>query len=337
MKLAVHDLLTRSEDQTIESIYQETKDLVQKAEDMGYHRYVFAEHHGFTEHASSAPEILASYFAGITSKMRIGVAGVMIMHYAALKIAEQFKTLTALAGNRIDLGLGRAPGSSMNEAIALREGRRDSIPDFEAYLYDKIEDIMAFIADETPKSRLYKYVKAAPYPLKNLPEIWMLGSTGSTADFAAKKGMAYSHAKFFSVETPAQIFHDYKRNFIPSAYFDKPVLSFSYRVIVADTEEEANYLAKPMEYFHLRSKRLDPSFRIDPEEVKDIEFTTDELAKLKRNYDKRFMIKGSRDQVRRILEDEIEKFGLDELMFYIPLYNHETRVNNYKILSELFA
>lgn len=337
MKLAVHDLITHTQDQTPEAAFRETGKLVQEIEKLGYHRYCFAEHHGFPEHLSSAPEILAAYFAAQTSTLRVGVAGIMLMHYPALKIAEQFKTLAALAPGRIDLGLGRAPGAGLNESLALREGRRDLVPDFEAYLYDKYEDIMAFLQDQTPKTKLYTYAKASPYPIADLPKVWMLGSTGATASFAAQHGLPYSFAKFFSVPTPVEIFRAYKRDFIPGAFAGKPELSFSYRVVVAESQAEADYLAKPMEYVRVRRGRNDPGFILDPETVKDVVFTEAEQAKLASAYDRRFIIKGDKESVRRILEEEIATYGLDELMFYIPLYDPQARLENYKILAELFG
>ncbi|MDD7401882.1 MAG: MsnO8 family LLM class oxidoreductase [Eubacteriales bacterium] len=337
MRLGVHDLLTVNTEDTSASVFDRTKRMVQELEQAGYHRYWFAEHHGIKEHISCSPEVMAAYFAGTSSKIRVGAGGTMIMHYSPLKTAELFKTLSCLAPGRIDLGMGRAPGCSVNEILALAQGRFSSPKDLDQYFADKILDILAFLQDEEPQTELYKYAVAVPKEIETLPQTWLLGSTGRTAPFAAEQGLPYSHARFFGIDVDEKPFLEYRKNFKPSAFADQPNLSFSYEIVVADTSEEADYLAKTFEVAAVRNKAEDIKAMQDPELLKDVKFTPDEANHIEELYAKRFLIKGSRQEVQAILEEEIERFQLDELMFYIPLYHEADQIRCYKMLAEMFA
>lgn len=337
MRLGVHDLLTVTTEDTNSSVFERTKRIVSELEEVGYYRYWFAEHHGIKEHISCSPEVMSAYFAGITKKLRLGAGGTMIMHYSPLKIAEMVKTLACLAPGRIDLGMGRAPGCSVNEILALAQGRYPSPKDIDQYFADKMLDITAFLQDEEPETDLYKYAVAVPVNLDTLPEAWVLGSTGRTASFAAENGLSYSHARFFGIEVDPQPFLDYRKNFQPSAFADKPNLGFSYEIVVADTSEEADYLAKSYEIAAVRNKPEDILAVQDPELLKDVKFTSAEANRIEELYAKRFLIKGSRQQVQNILEEEITSFGLDELMFYVPLFHEKDQLQTFKILAEIFG
>lgn len=192
MKISIHDLVTSNENERVEDAFLRTKNLVKTAENLGYHRYWFSEHHSIEANLSTSPEILIAYFISQTSKIRLGSGGTMIMHYSPLKIAENFKTLISLAENRIDIGLGRAPGGDAKSIIALSEGKGVSVDD----LYQKIEYILSYFKDEEIRDRRYK-AKAIPNNTSSLPSPWMLGSSGNSANFAAYFGLGYSHAKFF--------------------------------------------------------------------------------------------------------------------------------------------
>lgn len=336
MRLGVHDLLTVTTEDSNTSVFDRTKRKVQELEKAGYHRYWFAEHHGLKEHISSSPEVISAYFAGLTDKMRIGAGGTMIMHYSPLKTAELFKTMACLAPGRIDFGMGRAPGCAVNEILALAQGRYSSPKDIDQYFADKMLDILAFLQDAEPKTELYKYAVSVPQQVQPLPQAWVLGSTGRTAPFAAENGLPYSHARFFGIDVDEKPFLDYRKNFKPSAFADQPNLSFSYEIVVADSSEEADYLAKTFEVAAVRNKADDIKALQDPEVLKDLEFTPEESNHLKELYAKRFLIKGSRQEVQAILEEEIERFKLDELMFYIPLYHEADQIHCYKMLAEMF-
>lgn len=332
MKLAVHDLLTKNEGETTQQVFERTKELVHALDKIGYHRYWFAEHHGSDIHVSSAPEILVSYFAGQTQNIQVGTGGTMIMHYSPLKVAETFKTLASLAPGRINLGLGRAPGGGPNEILALCEGHYVPQDD----LYGKIETILNLIQDEKPREEIYQKTVAVPTQIDTLPEPWMLGSTGNSALRAAYLGLGYSFAKFFSIETPKEIFEMYRQEFQPSAFFDKPTVSVSYRVLVADTEEDVKRMEKTFEAMQVASYRNQFIAVPSDEEAQKMTFTDAEKARLQHDYDKRFIIKGTKDEVKKILLEEVETYGIDELMFYSPIYDPKDRLRNYELLYEMF-
>lgn len=333
MKLAVHDLMFKNEGEDNKKTFENTEKLVTTLDKIGYNRYWFAEHHGMETLLSSAPEILVSYFAAITENIRLGTGGTMIMHYSPYKIAEDFKTLSYLAPGRIDIGLGRAPGSSPNEILALAQGDYKGNQD----LYKKIEIIMDYLKDKTPDDSVYRRTQAIPKRNDDLVQPWMLGSTGNSSQMAAKMGLGYSFAKFFSVETPTEVFKNYRENFVPSEFFEKPELSVSYKILVADSKEEVEYLGKAFDYAHISQIRGNLTNGIpNPERLKDYEFSPAEIAKLEDDYKKRFIIKGTKEEVSKILEDEIETLNIDEILVFSPIFGIDNRINSYKLLKEIF-
>lgn len=331
MRLSVHDLITYNGKELPEDAMLRTKNFVQEIEKMNYHRYWFAEHHNAPNHGSSSPEIIAAYMAGVTERLRLGTGGTMIMHYSPLKIAENFKTLSALAPGRVDIGLGRAPGSGPKEIIALAEGR----PVDQGDLYDKIEVILNYFLD-APMPGFYGETQAMPVGIQEKPQPWMLGSSGQSALKAADMGLGYSFAKFFSLETDPQVFKLYRDNFQPSEFFAKPEVIVSYEIIIADTEEEANYYAKPLEISRLALRQNKVILNADPEMLKDVKYSQADQNMLESYYDKRFLIKGTPEQVQLILEEEIETLGIDEIMVYAPIFDDQARINSYRHLSEIF-
>ncbi|MCI6989383.1 MAG: MsnO8 family LLM class oxidoreductase [Campylobacter sp.] len=331
MRVSIHDLVTRNEGESTDSVFARLKDMVKVAENLGFCRYWFSEHHNINPHTSTSPELLIAYFSAITDKIRLGSGGTMIMHYSPLKIAENFKTLISLAPNRVDIGLGRAPGGDAKSIIALSEGREVMMDE----LYEKIEQILAYFKDEPVLDRRYKGVNAIPTHTSSLPSPWMLGSSGQSALAAAKMGLGYSFAKFFGVETPPIVFENYRRNFIPSEFFDKPEVMSSYMIVIADSKEEADFLAKPIELMFWSLSLEQPYYIKDPENLKDFKFTQAQQAMINYKYHKRFFIKGTKEYVASILEDEIQKYNFDEVMAYSPIFYHDKRINSYKKLAEI--
>ena len=331
IELGVHDLITLNGEESPEAAYQRTRAFVKEIEGMNFKRHWFAEHHNSPTHASVAPELLAAYMASVTDKLRLGTGGTMIMHYSPLKIAEDFKTLTALAPGRIDIGLGRAPGSGPNEIVALAQGKPNAFDD----QYDKIEVILDYLLDKEAPN-FYGRTKAAPLGLQTLVEPWMLGSSGQSALKAAEMGLGYSFAKFFGLETDPEVFKLYRDEFVASEFFAKPSVMVSYLMVIADTQEEAEYLAKPILLQQLALKRGRMIQNLDPESVKDYQFTAEDEAYLKNYADKRFSIIGSVEQVQSILEEEIELLDIDELLAYSPIYDADQRLASYRHLAKIF-
>lgn len=331
MELGVHDLVTLNNGETPEAGYERTKRFVKEIEAMNFKRYWFAEHHNSKGHASSSPELMAAYMSAVTDKLRFGTGGTMIMHYSPLKIAENFKTLTTLAPNRIDLGLGRAPGGGPDEIVALAQGKPDPFDD----QYDKIEVILKYLLDEKGPG-IYGHSDAVPYGTKSLVEPWMLGSSGQSAIKSAEMGLGYSFAKFFGIETDPEVFKLYRDRFEPSKFFQEPSVMVSYQIIVADTKEEADYLAKPIELAQIALVRGQMMKNMDPEEVKDYAFSEAEQNYLNDRYEKRFLIKGTPEHVENILVEEHELLGIDEIMVYAPIFDHDARVASYKHIAKIF-
>lgn len=332
MELGVHDLVTLNDSETPEAAYERTKRFIQDVEKLNYKRYWFAEHHNSPNNISTSPELMAAHMTALTNKIRIGTGGTMIMHYSPLKIAENFKTLITLAPGRIDLGLGRAPGSGVAELIALAQGNPDTKDD----QYGKIDAILKYLLDEKA-SGIYGETNAQPQGTSTLPEPWMLGSSGQSAEKAAELGLGYSFAKFFGIETNPDIFNSYRNLFKPSRFFAEPSVMVSYFIAAADSKEEADYIAKPLELSRLASKARKTIKNLHPEEVKDYKFTNSEQNILNHYYDKRYIVKGNPAEVQNILEQEIELYGIDELMVYAPLFDYEARYKSYQHVAKMFG
>lgn len=331
MKLGIHDLLPLRPNQTPDDRYQETVRLVQGAEQLGYHRYWASEHHGTERLASAAPEIFLAYLATQTQQIRLGTGGTMIVNYSPLRVAEIFKTLTALAPNRIDLGIGRAPGTDYKGMMALSQGHPI---DFD-HLYEEAQTILNFLQDrQQDNTGLYKDIKAMPVKPTTIPQPWMLGSSGQSALKAAEMGLGYSFAKFFGVETPPEVFRSYRDNFKASDHFDQPTVMFSYLIILADSTEEADYLARNAE---LNSLHMHSIGLISPEDAQNYLLTLEEEAMLQEKYLRRFLIKGSPADVESILAEEQAKYGFDELMAYMPIYDEKARIHSYELLAKMMG
>ena len=332
MKLGVHDLMLRQNGRTNQEFFEDTKKMVLELDELGYDRYWFAEHHGYESLLAVAPEVIASHFLALTKNIKVGAGGCMVMHYSPLKIAEVFKTLAEIAPGRVDIGIGRAPGGGVTETRALNYKFEDKSDD----LYDEIQIILDYLQDKKPKDPIHRFVKAVPTHNESLVSPWMLGSTGKSAPKAAEMGLPYSFAKFFLVETPAEVFKQYRSDFKPSVYADKPYISMSYKILISDDKDELEYLGKSFEYFHIEQNNGEFNGVVDPEELKDYEFSLNEQAILKKGYENNFLIKGSKQEVADILEKEIEEFYLDEILCFTPIFGVDNRINTYKSLKEIF-
>ena len=330
MKLGIHDLQPLRRGETPEDRYQETVRLVQAAEAMGYHRYWASEHHGTHRLASSAPEVFLAYLSSQTQSIRLGTGGTMIVNYSPLRVAEILKTLSALGPGRIVFGIGRAPGTDYKGMMDLSQGHPI---DFD-HLFEEAQTILNFIHDrQNDNEGLYKGVPAVPMGITHYPQPWMLGSSGQSALKAAEMGLGYSFAKFFGVETPAEVFQSYRDNFQPSEHFDKPTVMFSYLIILADSSEEADLLARNSELNAIHQHALG---LISPEEAQNHLLTLEEEAMLAEKYRRRFLIKGTPAQVEAILAEEQAKYGFDELMAYMPIYDEQARIHSYELLAKMF-
>ena len=228
-----------------------TLDLAKLTDALGYRRYWLAEHHNTPLIASTSPEVMIGHVADVTQRMRVGSGGIMLPNHAPLKVAETFRVLEALHPGRIDLGLGRAPGTDSLTALALRRSREAVYSDdFPAQL----AELLAFFGDDFPANHPYARVKAMPEDAAT-PEIWLLGSSEFSAQLAASAGLRFAFAHHIQPEPAIRALRFYRDNFQPSRYLSAPESLIAVTVICAETDEQARELAAPAELTMLRFRQ----------------------------------------------------------------------------------
>ena len=319
--LSVLDLAVILEGGTIAQSYANSLELAQAAERFGYQRYWFAEHHNMASIASSAPAVLIGHIAGGTSRIRVGSGGVMLPNHAPLIIAEQFGTLESLYPGRIDLGLGRAPGSDQHTARALRR-----------------DDRAAFQFPQTVKE-LQQYLSAdnAGAPVRAVPgegleiPLWILGSSTDSAHLAAVMGLPYAFASHFAPAQLHQALSIYRAEFQPSAQLTEPYAMACVNVIMGETSAQAQLMATSLQKVFLGIvtnnrkplRRPDPDFQMSPE-----------MASVMQQF-LAYSFIGNKKDVEPKLIEFVDATGVDELMVTTHIYNHSDRVASYRMLSEL--
>ncbi len=327
MRLSMLDQMPIPKGHSAEEAFQRTEQLALLGEELGYHRLWLAEHHNSQSLASSAPEVTAAFLAAKTKRLRIGTGGVMMMHYSPYKLAEVFKTLSGLAPNRIDFGVGRAPGGDHAAIYALAEGRRQRFTE----QYDKLEIVLKLMNNQKTGEHVYDQVIAAPAHI-SLPEAWLLGSSGQSAMQAGQLGVGYSYAQFFTGNMSKDIFDAYKSYFTPSYYMEKPQIIVTYAATVAPTLEEAEYLAKPIDISRLQLMKGQIIQTMSPEEAKD--YPLSEMDKMTIDNNRKANLVGTPKDIAAFLIAEQEKYGFDEVMLNCNQYELESRLNTYKFLAK---
>jgi len=302
---------------------QNTLDLAQHAEKWGYNRYWLAEHHNMAGIASSATAVVIGHVAGGTSKIRVGSGGIMLPNHSPLVIAEQFGTLESLYPGRIDLGLGRAPGTDQVTARALRRDLHSTGEDFP----DQLDELREYF---NPTER--GPVRAIPGEGLNVP-IWLLGSSGFSAQLAGQLGLPFAFASHFSPDYTLTALQLYRDNFRPSEVLDKPYAMVGANVIAADTDEKANFLATSMQQQFLnlvrgRSGPLNP-----PVESMEYLWSDYEKAAIQRQLGA--SIVGSPEKVKEKLEGFLAATQADEVMVNAQIFDHQERLRSYEIVAEL--
>ncbi|WP_174734586.1 MsnO8 family LLM class oxidoreductase [Mesobacillus harenae] len=302
-----------------------TLDLAQHAEKWGYHRYWLAEHHNMPGIASSATSVVIGHVAGGTSTIRVGSGGIMLPNHASLVIAEQFGTLESLYPGRIDLGLGRAPGTDQLTAQALRRDRRTDGQDFP----EQLEELRAYF---NPPPGNNGKVRAIPGEGLNIP-IWLLGSSGYSAQLAGQLGLPFAFASHFSPENTLPALSLYHRNFRPSAVLDKPYSMVGVNVITADSENEAHRLATSMQQQFLNLIRNTPGPLQPPVDSMEEHWSSYEKEILKKQLGSSMI--GDPDSVRTKLHSFINETKADEIMVNAQIYDHTARLRSFEIVAEL--
>jgi len=332
MKLSVLDQSTAARGRTEDAAIRETLALARRCDALGYHRYWVSEHHNSGSIVGTAPEVLMAAIAATTQRIRVGSAGVMLPHYSSLKVAEQFRVLEAIAPGRIDLGVGRAPGSDRLTAYALNP---EGVAAAERFPQQVVE-LQAWLADSPlPEGHPFAGIVAHPRGA-TLPEIWILGSSDYGAQVAAHFGLPYAYAYFFSdgrgVEQALGL---YRRNYRPSARHPQPQATVCIWALAADTHAEARRLLRTREHWRVGFERGVREPLMDPDAIAGQSYDEADLARIEALRHRAFA--GTADEVASRLTAEARRLELDELVVVTWTYDAGARERSYELLARAFG
>jgi luciferase family oxidoreductase group 1 len=306
--------------------FHRSLDLAQHAEKWGYRRYWLAEHHNMPGIASSATSVVIGYIAGGTKTIRVGSGGIMLPNHAPLVIAEQFGTLESLYPGRIDLGLGRAPGSDQPAMRALRRGLGSDGQDFP----EQLSELRGYLDPSLGTSM--PGVRAVPGEGLDIP-IWLLGSSGFSAQLAGHLGLPFAFASHFAPDYLLPALDLYRSNFHPSEVLEKPYAMVGINIIAADTDEEARRLATSQQQQFLNIVRGRPGMLNPPVDNMDTIWSEQEKAYVHKSLS--FSIVGNKDMIREKLHLLQQQTEADEWIIAAQIYDHEARLKSYQIVSEI--
>jgi len=323
---SVLDLSPVFEGETAGDALRHTLSLAQHAENLGYKRFWLAEHHNMPGIASAATSVVIGYVAGGTKKIRVGSGGIMLSNHAPIVIAEQFGTLESLFPNRIDLGLGRAPGTDRPATLALRRSLTNDGEEFP----EQLEELRFFFRDIVENQK----VQAVPGSGLNIP-IWLLSSSGFSAHLAGVLGLPFAFAAHFSPEHTLPSLKLYRQTFQPSDDLQKPYAMVALNIVAADTDEEAEFLATSQTQSFLNLIRGKAGKIPPPVEDMDAIWNAQEKALVASRTGG--SIVGSKETVKRKLEAYLEETKADEIMVNAMIYDHQKRLRSYEIIAEIFG
>ena len=323
---SVLDLSPVFEGENVSDAFKRTLSLAQRAESLGYQRFWLAEHHNMIGIASAATSVVIGFVAGNTSTIRVGSGGIMLSNHAPVVIAEQFGTLESLYPNRIDLGLGRAPGTDRPATLALRRTLNNDGEEFP----EQLEELRFFFRETVANQK----VQAVPGAGLNVP-IWLLSSSGFSAHLAGVLGLPFGFAAHFSPEHTLPSLELYRRVFQPSDDLQKPHAMVCLNVVAAETDEEAEFLATSQYQSFLNLVRGKPG-KIPPP-VEDMNTIWNAQEKALVNSRTGGSIIGSKETVKRKLEAFLEESKADEIMVNAMVFDQEKRLRSYEIVAEIFS
>jgi len=326
--LSVLDLAPVGEGSTPAQALRSSLVLAAEVERLGYGRYWVAEHHNMPGIASSSPPVLLAHAAGVTDTIRLGSGGVMLPNHSSLVVAEQFGMLEALHPGRIDLGIGRAPGTDQLTARALRRSPGAlAVDDFP----EQLVELMGYFSGELPEGHPYARITAVP-GLGYRPAIWLLGSSDYSARAAGMLGLPFSFAHHFAAANTEPAVAAYRATFRPSTDLDRPYVMLGVSVVCAESDEEARFLAGSgaLAFLRLRSGR--PGRYPTPEEAAEYTFTPHEREAI-RAWTGSHVV-GDPDTVRAALGDLVERTGADELMITTLTHSADARLTSYRLVAE---
>jgi luciferase family oxidoreductase group 1 len=322
--LSVLDLAPVPAGATVADALRHSLDLAQEVERLGYLRHWVAEHHNMPGIASSAPAVLIAHLASVTTTLRVGSGGVMLPNHQPLVVAEQFGTLEALHPGRIDLGIGRAPGTDPVTAYALRRSLDPAADDLPTLL----AELLAFFSDTVPR------IKAVP-GAGQMPAIWLLGSSDFSARVAAQLGLPFSFAHHFMPQNTLPALELYRRAFRPSPTLAEPYATIGVAVVCADTDDHARWLhgSARLSFLRLRSGR--PSTLPSPQEAAAYEYSPAEREFVD-GWTASHVV-GSSETVRAALIELQQQTGANELMLTTNVHDHGERLRSYRLVAEALA
>ncbi|HEY7030215.1 MAG TPA: LLM class flavin-dependent oxidoreductase [Thermomicrobiales bacterium] len=331
LPLSVLDLSPVGSGSSSPQALRNTLDLARLVDGLGYTRYWLAEHHNIPSIASSAPEILIGHVAAETTRIRVGSGGIMLPNHTPLKVVETFRVLEALHPGRIDLGIGRAPGTDQLTALALRRStealRADDFP-------EQLAEMFAFANDGFPADHPFRAITATPNDVP-LPPVWLLGSSGFGAQLAASLGLGFAFAHHINPAGAIPAMHAYRAGFTPSASLEKPWAILGMSVVCADTDTDARYLAASLDLALLRIRTNRRGPLPTPEEALAYPYTPAERAQieaLRSTY-----TAGSPATVKAKIEALVAATGADEVMILTTIHDHAARRHSYELLAAAFG
>lgn len=319
VKLSVLDLAPINAGSDARQSLLNSADLARHVEGWGYHRFWMAEHHNMTGIASAATAVALAYIGSQTQHIRIGAGGIMLPNHAPLIAAEQFGTLAALYPNRVDLGLGRAPGT---DGATLRALRRtyDSADGFPA----DVQELLMYLDDPKPEQK----IKAVPGMGSQVP-VWILGSSLFGAQLAARLGLPYAFASHFAPDYLQLALEAYRKDFQPSKYLDKPYAMAAVNVFAADSEQAAKRLKSSMQQQFIALRQGNPGPLAPP--LDTIEQQVDPMALATANHALKYTASGTQEQVHQYLRDFVAATHVNEVMLTCHAYDHQARLRSFEL------
>ncbi|WP_326697659.1 LLM class flavin-dependent oxidoreductase [Streptomyces sp. NBC_01754] len=341
--LSVLDLVTVGAGRTASQALRTSVDIARLTERRGFHRFWVAEHHSMPGVASSSPAVILAHLAAHTERIRLGSGGVMLPNHAPLVIAEQFGTLEAMAPGRVDLGLGRAPGTDGATAAALR--RTDRLNEGADDFPQQLAELIRFLDDDFPEGHPYARIHAVPGPVQATspggvqsparPPVWLLGSSGFSARLAGVLGLPFAFAHHFSARNTVPALDLYRESFQPSGVLDAPYALIGVSALAADEEREARrqVLTGALSMVRLRTGR--PGLVPSPEEAEAHDFSP-----MEREFVDNWLadiVHGTPDEVRAGLDALVERTGADELMITANAHGGEARLRSYELIADAYG
>ncbi|MFO1190132.1 MAG: LLM class flavin-dependent oxidoreductase [Alphaproteobacteria bacterium] len=330
MRVSVLDQSPIPRGSTAAEALADTVRLAQACEALGYHRYWLAEHHSSDGLAGVAPEVLIARVAAATSRIRVGAGGVMLGHYSPLKVAETFRLLENLFPGRIDLGLGRAPGSDPATAHALAYGSPVGFDTFP----QKLPDLLGFLTDKLPDDHPFARVAATPRS-PTAPELWMLGSSEAGASYAAHYGLPFAFAHFIQPEPADFALSAYRRHYRPSPLYPKPRSALAVFAIAADSDEKAERLALARHLWRLRIERGELGPYPSDDEAAAYPYTPHDRARMAANAGR--TIAGRPEAVKARIDALVASGKADELVIVSICHDFRDRLRSYELLAKAYG